>query len=198
MDKELSDIVFHGREERNIEYKSSVSWNDAKTKAKITKCILAMSNIRDGGYLIIGDEDKTFNPIGMTNEDFDSFNQDDLNSHIANFADPFVDITVYSQEHEGRKFIIIRINEFHEIPIICKKNGDENLKAASVYTRPRQKYESSVISSQTEMREIIDMAINKALRNFQEKATIAGFLEDSKTGALKNSKKEFDKQLGNL
>ncbi len=136
MDKELYDIVFHGREERNIEYKSSVSWNDPKIKAKISKCILAMSNIRDGGYLVIGVNDKAFDPVGMTKEDFDSFNQDNINSHIANYADPFVDITVFSEEHEGKKFIIIRINEFHEIPIICKKDFDEYLKILE-YIRPR-------------------------------------------------------------
>ena len=64
----LVDIILHGREERNIEYKESVPWGDADIKAKLTRAALAMSNIRDGGYIVIGVEQAgdAFTPTGIT------------------------------------------------------------------------------------------------------------------------------------
>jgi predicted HTH transcriptional regulator len=56
------------REERNLEYEQSTTWGDKVFRVKIAKSILAMSNIRDGGHIIIGMErqaDDTYLPKGM-------------------------------------------------------------------------------------------------------------------------------------
>lgn len=56
-----------GREERNLEYKQSTLWS-REFGARLTKSILAMSNIRDGGHIIIGMKrhpDDTYIPEGM-------------------------------------------------------------------------------------------------------------------------------------
>jgi hypothetical protein len=42
------------RETRNQELKGSMNWNNQQTKFKITKSILAMSNIHNGGIIIFG------------------------------------------------------------------------------------------------------------------------------------------------
>jgi predicted HTH transcriptional regulator len=66
-------------ETRSIELKTSMSWNDIATQFKITKTIMALSNIRDGGRIILGVDqcqNGGFDPKGMALNDFDSFNQD--------------------------------------------------------------------------------------------------------------------------
>ena len=53
-DQTFNDLIFHGREERNLEYKSDIKWDTAQIKAKLTKTILSMCNIKDGGTIVIG------------------------------------------------------------------------------------------------------------------------------------------------
>src|SRR5919106_5240981 len=75
-------------ETRSIKIKTSMSWNDIATKFKITKSIMALSNIRDGGRIILGVnqcQNGVFDPKGMTLNDFDSFDQDDLQDHIGKY-----------------------------------------------------------------------------------------------------------------
>jgi predicted HTH transcriptional regulator len=56
---ELNELVKNIEgETRNIELKTSMSWSDQGTKLKIVKSILAMSNIRSGGMVIIGIDEK--------------------------------------------------------------------------------------------------------------------------------------------
>ena len=65
---ELEDLIRNAIGERkNIEFKGSVSWDEQATRIKLTKSILAMSNIRDGGMIIIGANQNghRFDPMGM-------------------------------------------------------------------------------------------------------------------------------------
>jgi hypothetical protein len=94
--QELVALVLHGREERNLEYKRCVSWNSADIKAKIAKTVLAMSNIRDGGAIVVGVEQQgeKFDPTGLQEEEWETFTQDGVSSHLNEFADPFAEVTV--------------------------------------------------------------------------------------------------------
>jgi len=51
------DLIYHGSEERNIEYKSTMSWNDIATKTNLVVSSLAMADIPDGGVLIFGEDE---------------------------------------------------------------------------------------------------------------------------------------------
>ena len=53
----IRDLVKAPREVRNVEYKSSMSWDDPISRTTMIKAILALSNVRDGGYLVIGVEE---------------------------------------------------------------------------------------------------------------------------------------------
>lgn len=163
---ELYNLITAGREGRNLEYKQSMSWNDPSTKANITRAILAMSNIRDGGAIVLGVEERsdgTFEPIGMNPADADTFDYDEVASYVAEYADPYVQFSLDRVEYEGKIFIVIQVKEFEEVPVICKKSG-KNLCRGKIYTRTRRMPESAEVSSQSEMREIIDMAVEKGIR----------------------------------
>lgn len=196
MDQRFIDLIEIGRETRNIEYKRTYNWNVPSHKAKIVKSILAMSNIKDGGYLILGvDENNgTFTPVGMPKADFDLLNTDDILAFTNRFADPYVDIKLYKDLYEGMLFTVIEVQEFQQYPIVCKSNGEENLRCGSIYTRTRRMYESAVVPSQTEMREIIEMAVDKGIREFNRRVSYVGIGVQSQLSA----EEQYDQELGGL
>ena len=67
-----------------------MSWHDEIAKFNITKTILAMSNIKDGGYIILAveQEDNKFTWVGMEEEHARSSNFDLVSSQVAPYADP--------------------------------------------------------------------------------------------------------------
>jgi uncharacterized protein (DUF849 family) len=68
MSEEYRMIIYAGREDRSREYKQSFPWQrrgHGDTMAKIARTILAMSNLRDGGHIVVGVEDGTYLPKGM-------------------------------------------------------------------------------------------------------------------------------------
>lgn len=129
-DYSLKDLIYHGKEERNLEYKCSMSWKDISTKTKVLKSCLSMANIPYGGVLIFGVdevENGIFEPNGMAKDDIKSFNQDDVADYINGFVDPYIGLKLDIKEDDGKWFIVIQINEFDDIPVVCKKSGEKGV-----------------------------------------------------------------------
>ena len=197
-EENLIDLILHGSEERNLEYKSSMPWDDNTTKLKVTKTAMSMANIKDGGILIFGVDEVDsgqFKPIGMKKNDAESFNQDDVMDYINGYADPYVDLKVEKIEYDGKLFVIIQIKEFDELPVVCTKSG-QDLNKGNVYTRSRRKYESVPVSSQTEMREILEMAVDKRIRKLRKQLFQWGFIKQKTIEDIDSEK--FKDQLGDL
>ena len=192
----LIELIHHGREERYLEYKTSIDWNTTEVKAKLTKTVLAMANIRDGGAIVIGvrEEDEQYVPEGMLAEHVASFTQDGVSAHVDEFADPFVELTVSQVAQDDKNFVLIQVKEFADLPVVCRRDGLQNLRCGAVYTRPRRMHETAEVRSQTEMREILDMALEKRLRAQHELLQQAGLTvtQAESDAAL------FDEQLGAL
>jgi hypothetical protein len=172
-EQDLLDLISLGKEGRNLEYKKSMPWDSAEFKAKITKSVLAMANLRDGGVIVIGMNENPpghFTDEGMKDEDYDTYTEDILSEHFSKYADPFVEISIrkIEREDDGKKFVFILVKEFEEIPVICKKDGPtgSGLFKGRMYCRSRRKYETVEVPSQTEMREIIELATEKMLRKY--------------------------------
>lgn len=129
-----------------------------------------MANTKGGGNIIIGVEKINNNliPTGMTDKDWNSFDQDDVQEKINEYADPFIEITLYKEVFDSNKFVIIQVMEFSEIPVVCKKNF-QNLNKGEIYCRPKRKIESVPIPSQNEIREILDMSFEKRLDKMLKK-----------------------------
>lgn len=193
---ELIQLINLGRETRNIDFKATYDWGNPVHKGKITKTILGMANISDGGHIILGvkeTEEGSFIPEGMPDDHYMGLDTDTILSHVNNFADPYVDIELHKFDYEGRKFAIIRVSEFDEIPVICKKNG-EGLRMGVIYTRSRRMPETVAVPSQTEMREILDLGTQKMMRRIQRTITGAGLVVQSQI----TDEQLFNKELGGL
>lgn len=172
-------------------------WTDELCKAKITKAILAMSNIKDGGVIIVGMkelEDKAFSPVGLSDADASTFTHDDIASCVKDYADPYAEFTVRPITCDGKRFVCIQVKEFDESPVICKRHG-RDLEKGTIYTRPRTKNESAPVSSYAEMREILDVATDKAVRKQWSRLPCAGLMP---TAPSEDAKQRFAEQRKDL
>jgi len=176
-----------------------MSWEINEFKATITKSILGMANIRDGGWIVIGKEeqaDGTFKATGMNQSDFDSFDSDAVKDFVKEYADPYVNFSVHKINHAQKKFVLIRVEEFDTIPVICKRDWGDILHRGKIYTRSRGKPETIEVPSQTEMREIINMAVEKEIRRFYERLSHVGLSPSIPTKPSDNEL--FDNQIEDL
>jgi len=172
--KEIEESLALDRESRWLEVKGPGSRDNDHMVAKVAHAALGLGNLRDGGHIVIGIDDKAIASLlpGLTDEQLASWvAHDDLARKLANYADPPLQFNVAAVElSTGAKVAVIEVFEFSDTPHFCAKDYGEVLKKGALYMRPRKVPETSVISSAVEMREVIELAIEKRLRAYVETA----------------------------
>jgi len=154
-----------------------------------------MANCRDGGTIMVGvwESGGLFETKGMTSADLATYDSDQIQEAINQHADPYVRSEVHRIPVDGKTFVAIVVHEFDEVPVICKKDGRE-LRRGAIYTRSYQKPETCEVRSQTEMREILELAVDKGVERFVKRAHAAGVgIEQAESEAEK-----FQRQLEGL
>lgn len=156
-------------ERRNMEFKKGMAWTDLR--CVLTRTVMAMANLKGGGKIIIGIKEGTSRtPVlaGMSREDFDSYNPDDMASFVNEYAEPSVAVVPLKKTYGGKHYVILDVKEFDEVPIVCKKDGrkecKDDLRRGSVYHRPKRKVESTDRFDYADMRELVDLAATKQHR----------------------------------
>lgn len=201
-DTEKLDVIGYGSEARDIEFKEFYDWDDNTHRAKIVKAVLALSNIPSGGYLVFGVRDTDCQPVGIAKALLDKLDQEELTTHINKYADPFADFRFFTHEFNGLHFGIIKVFEFLEIPVVCKRDFPQVLQQGVIYTRPRRKFESVAVPSQTEMREIVELATFKRMQKDIGKMSallgLAGTNAAPPAATPQGDTASFDKELGGL
>ncbi len=198
-DQEIRFLIDRGHEERYLEYKESAPWE--QLKHKVAKTCLAMANIRDGGTIIIGVEQGSTacNPVGVNSTDLATYNEDDAQDFVNRYADPYVRLTLGQIEHQGNEFLFLHIQEFEKLPVVCKRDYPNVLKCSALYTRPYGgRPRTCSVQSQSEMREMIDVAIEKGLRGFLATAGKAGIVLGLQSDTTDPDQEAFDEELGEL
>ena len=178
VDPIIKGIIDYPSESRAVELKPSIPWNDVDQQEQvqdIVKSIVGMSNIRDGGKIVLGvrqNSDKTFEVTGMTDEDLQTYDQEKIYQDARNFGKPEPRFEIRSMKYNGKFFIVFLVQEFLYSSIICRKSGKnlgkEPLVKGALYIRTH-KPETKRVDDETEMREIIDLAIDKELERFSTK-----------------------------
>ncbi len=181
--EEIGFYIQQGKEERYLEYKGSMLWNRDDTKVKIAQAMMAMSNLRNGGVIVVGMKETkrgVWVPDTMTDEQVSSFTQDDIAQWVNDYAVPAVRFTVEPFLLDTNKFVIIKVREFDTFPTICRKpkplGGREVLKKGAIYYRSNSKNESAPISSDEDMRELIGLAVNKGVAGEIERLRALGLV----------------------
>jgi hypothetical protein len=130
---------------------------------------------------------------GILDADLSTWSYDELADSLAEYTDPGVNFDLDIIEYESKKFIVIIIHEFEDIPVLCKKNYPEVLRAGACYIRTRRKPETLEIPTQADMRDLLDLAIEKGVRRFVAQARASGL---SLSGQLPPTDAElFNQQL---
>jgi len=171
----ISSILRTPMESRSVEFKPSLPWNDVNTQIQlqeIIKSILGLSNIKDGGKIILGvkqNPDRTFIVEGMKKEDLQTYDSERIYQDIRNFGEPEPRFEIRNIELDNKNFIVFLVQEFFYSPVICVRNGKniggEPLVKSALYIRTL-KPETKKVDNETEMREIINLAIEKELDLF--------------------------------
>src|SRR5713101_7595396 len=100
MDLSDFEVLVEGSEEsQSLDFKGPCMW-DVKALAKD---ILAFTNVQDGGFIVIGFDDGTFERRGVTDEQAESFNQEPMQDQMSDYADPHVKFSVYNNIVDAHK-----------------------------------------------------------------------------------------------
>jgi hypothetical protein len=202
-EQEFAEILAFGREQRGIEFKGPGSRSDKRFLARVVRAVMAMANRRDGGRVILGvDEadDGGLVATGLSPEELKTWNHDDLADSLAEYADPFVTFDVRTVIYQGKSFVLVAVEEFETIPILCKRdfqdpaNGRLLLRRGVCYVRSARKPESIDVSSHADLRELLDLATSKSVRKFIGTAEAVGF----STSGRPSDAELFDAQLGDF
>ena len=166
-DDKIRELIAIGGESRNLDYKGPFSWSSVSKdeKIKIAKDVLAFANARDGGVILIGVDDATGELLGLSDEQFSSFDQTKFNDFVQVYTDPRHTSNIYRRELDGKKIVVIEIPEFVDVPIVCRQEATSSadphktyLRKAALYKRT-DKATSEAIDDADELRELLNRAL---------------------------------------
>lgn len=197
--EELEAKLEGGTETQTIEFKGACNWDD-----KIfAKDILAMSNIQDGGFIIVGMKelgDGTFEREGITEEIKASYKIDEMKDQMTKYADPHVNFVVdFSKDRNGKEYAIIRVFQFEEVPVICRKDSTDTKAGVVYYRNKNRRVESAQVSNSYDMRDIIKIATVKMMKRktelgFTVKQSVKKKLDDELKGLKKDLLEKIQKR----
>jgi len=182
-DEDFRQLVAQG-ERQGVEFKNGRSRATRPQLVEVAKAVLAMANRRGGGTIVIGvDNDGT--PTGMTQAHYDTWlNPDHVRQSFRPYADPYVELdvdptTIVAGDFAGRRFIVLHVHQFDEIPVLCAREGrnPQNeliLKLGKLYVRSRENVESVEVATQAQMRELIDLAVSYGIRKWLAQNEVIG------------------------
>jgi hypothetical protein len=185
MDTEAFERLIEGAGETpGLDFKAAGPWE----VDRLVKDVLAMSNVRDGGHIVVGIAEP-FVREGVSAEVRATYSIEIMRDQMAGYADPRVDFSVqFPKDRDGRQYVVIRVNEFADLPVICRRDG-RDVRSGTLYYRNRnRRIESAAIANAHELREVLTLAAVKMMRGFADHG-----LRVDETAAAK-----LDEELGGL
>jgi hypothetical protein len=185
------------QESQRVDFKETAPWNALRDK--LTKTVLAMGNLRDGGIIVVGvsERNENWDVSGISLEHLNTYDVDEILGYFGAFTSPSVEVDVVQVLHEGRTFLTLHVHEFKEISLVCKRNGanpnNDGLFEGAVYVRPvgGEPRTTRVMNAQ-QMHELLELAAEKTARKIQRQARAIGMVvPDLDNGA-------FDRELEGL
>jgi len=166
----LRRIIADTAENDSVDAKGPMAFSDAADKAGLAKDIAAFANSNNGGWLVIGKKQTgsgQFSLEGLSEDQAASFETTVVAQWVNNRFAPEIQLECRRVEHDGNTFIVIRINEFDDVPVICTKRCDDPansrkpiLDVGCIYIRGRNA-ESKPLQTQEEFRRLIGTATKK-------------------------------------
>ena len=184
-DQDLQQLLKLGHELPGREFKGPGRRTDKAFLARVIRAVIGMANRRDGGVVIVGVDPTTVEPVGLEEDQADTWTYDALATNVNEYASPSVSFDFERKLYLGHTLVIIEVHEFAEIPILCgkdfhttnEKKAPPILRRGACYVRSGHKPETSEIPSWEEMRELLELATDKGVRKFLERAQRVGLFQ---------------------
>ena len=207
---DFAALIDRGYETRGVEFKAPGLRSDPFFLAKVARAVLGMANNREGGLVVIGVEAGAagLEAAGLTPAQLKTWQSyDEVAAAINAYANPSVGFDLEVFRGGEKAFVLLRVSEFDEIPILCRKEyvsaaskgREQVLRPGACYVRSRHKPETSEIPSEEAMRELLELAVDKGMRRFIARAMRAGLFPTGPAPSMSPSDAErFDEQLGGM
>jgi hypothetical protein len=192
---EVQQLLALGHEIRSFEVKGPGELKDKAHCAKVARAAIAMGNLRDGGLICIGIDNKQLAAMlpGLNAAQLAGWSDfDEVSDALRRYVDPPVAFRLYPMGlSSGIDVVVIKVEEFEDVPHVCKRDFPGVLQGGMTYVRPRGKPESVPVPSSAEMREVLDLAITKGVREFIRRAGAAGVSFGPGRSALEVEREAF-------
>lgn len=205
-DHELETLLNRGYETNGVEFKGAGKRTDFGFLAKVIPAIIDMANRRDGGVVVIGVDFRALDPVGLESDQLDTWGYDNVSTSVNQYANPSVSFELGTNLLTGKKLVVMEADEFANIPILCARDAHPpNVKSTLIlrreacYVRSRHKPETSEIPSEEEMRDLLELAIDKGVKKFAARAENTGMFPRRQTPhPLPSDEDLFKKQMEDL
>jgi len=121
------------RESRTLEFKRQFQ---RASLVEMAKDLAAFAN-NEGGYLVYGVKDMPREPIGMSNDQFDSLDDAEITRAVNQHFAPSIKWERVTHEWNGRRFGVMYAHPGADRPIIAIQDGGRNqeIRAGEIYYR---------------------------------------------------------------
>jgi hypothetical protein len=198
--EEIESALRGGHETQGFEFKGPGARTDSYFLAKITRAALSLGNRRDGGHIVIGidDNDPASLQPGLSAEELESWDDYEVVSRsLGAYADPAVRFELQAMTLSSRvTIVVIQVHEFADVPRLCAKGYDGVLRKGALYVRPRVVPETSEVADSVEMRDVLDLAIEKGVRAFVQTAVRAGLPLANRAGSGDDERYREERENG--
>jgi predicted HTH transcriptional regulator len=184
-------------ETRAVEFKESQPFEILQWK--LLKTCMAMANLRDGGLIVIGVDERNGLPSlsGVSPTHLKTYTQDALIALVNRHARPPVTLTLRVVEHAKLRYIGIEVRPFDRVPIFCgvatpKHVSKEALAVGDIPARTQDRISTSRVHDVDLVAEIIEIAAEKRAREIIAMSQRIGLrLPDSGDVAFRRERLDF-------
>jgi predicted HTH transcriptional regulator len=185
------------QEQSWLDFKESQPW--VALRWRLLKTIMAMSNLRDGGLILIGVAEKgtAWELTGIRDDHLSTFKYNDIADQLKKYASPHVSFDLVVHPHDdGNSYLAFRVHQFNESPVVCCRNSSQEAKdkdrfcAGDVYVRPTTgKPCTEKITDAAQLHDLLDLAAEFRARKLLETGRRIGLVPGDSATAL------FDAEL---
>lgn len=144
-DTRANEIVARPIESLNVELKTWLDLQDNAHVAKLVKALFALRN-RNGGYLVIGFDDRTLepDPYTLSQPREQMYHHDEVQAKVSRYAHETFEIIVRFGERDGQSYPVISVPEGVRTPVAVKSDlldkppGKALLARGDIYFRTLQ------------------------------------------------------------
>jgi predicted HTH transcriptional regulator len=121
--RQLESLTRNPREELRVELKDWLDLSQGEHGAVLVKAILALAN-HGGGYVLIGYDDVTRQPISSPTNMISGYDQDTVNGIVRRYSDPQIHVQVeQAPDNNGNDHPVLVVPGGHSVPVRCQRDG---------------------------------------------------------------------------